>query len=195
MFQSLNVTIIWIKVLNNHDQYKNFKIIKKVQSELAIQTNNSIIKELLIMLLNAINENVHKIQDSSEAYALQEKLVNDISTNMLDHESDEDLRQVLTQTVAEISNLHMNMKNSSNQLEFFNQIIITRFDHKILKSANIWDKYRQNENYADLLLNKQKKRKRQFNVSKSEYVSDADLNSSFDDDITIVTILATHLRW
>ncbi len=195
MFQSLNVTIIWIKVLNNHDQYKNFKIIKKVQSELAIQTNNSIIKELLIMLLNAINENVHKIQDSSEAYALQEKLVNDILTNMLDHESDEDLRQVLTQTVVEISNLHMNMKNSSNQLEFFNQIIITRFDHKILKSANIWDKYRQNENYADLLSNKQKKRKRQFNVSKSEYVSDADLNSSFDDDITIVTILATHLRW
>ncbi len=89
------------------------------------------------MLLNAINENVHKIQDSSEAYALQEKLVNDILTNMLDHESDEDLRQVLTQTVVEISNLHMNMKNSSNQLEFFNQIIITRFDHKILKSANI----------------------------------------------------------
>lgn len=58
-------------------------------------------------------------------------------TNMLDHESDEDLRQVLIQTVAETLNLHMNMKNSSNQSEFSNQIIITRFNCKILKSANI----------------------------------------------------------
>jgi len=70
MFQSLNVIIIWIKVLNNHDQYKNFKIMKKVQSELATWMNDLIIKELLIMLLNAVNENVCKIQDSSEAYAL-----------------------------------------------------------------------------------------------------------------------------
>lgn len=31
------------------------------------------------MLLNAVNENVCKIQDSSEAYTLQEKLANDIS--------------------------------------------------------------------------------------------------------------------
>ncbi len=69
MFQSLNVTIIQIKVFNNHDQYKNFKIMKKVQSELTIWVNDSIIKELLIMLLNAINENVCKIQDSSKAYA------------------------------------------------------------------------------------------------------------------------------
>ncbi len=89
------------------------------------------------MLLNAVNENVCKIQDSSEAYALREKLANDISTNMLDHESDEDLKQVLTQIVAETLNLYMNMKNSSNQSEFFNQIVITRFDCKILKSANI----------------------------------------------------------
>ncbi len=34
---------------------------KKVQSELATWVNDSIIKELLIMLLNAINENVRKI--------------------------------------------------------------------------------------------------------------------------------------
>ena len=107
---------------------------------------------------------------------------------MLDHESDEDLRQVLIQTVAETLNLHMNMKNSSNQSEFSNQIIITRFNCKILKSANIWNEYRQDENYADLLSNKQKKWKRQFNVLKSEYVSDADLDSSFNDDITVVSL-------
>jgi len=63
--------------------------------------------------------------------------MNDISTNMLNHESDEDSRQVLTQTVVKTSNLHINMKNSSNQSEFFNQIIITHFDCKILKFANI----------------------------------------------------------
>ncbi len=107
---------------------------------------------------------------------------------MLNYESDKDLKQVLTQTVAETSNLHINIKNSSNQLEFSNQIIITHFDCKILKSANIWNEYRQNENYADLLLNKQKKWKRQFNVLKSEYVNDADFNSSFNNHITVVLL-------
>ncbi len=36
--------------------------------------------------------------------------------------------------------------------------------------------------------NKQKKRKRQFNVLKSKYVNDANLDSSFDDDITVVSL-------
>jgi len=107
---------------------------------------------------------------------------------MLDYESDEDSKQVLTQTVVETLNLHMNMKNSSNQSEFSNQIVITCFDCKILKSANIWDEYKKDENYADFLSNKQKKRKRQFNILKSEYVSNTDLNSSFDDDITVVSL-------
>ncbi len=64
MSQPKPVIIIHIKVLNSHDQYKDSKVMKKVRSELAIRAKNPVVEELLVMLLNQANEDVHKFQET-----------------------------------------------------------------------------------------------------------------------------------
>ena len=83
---------------------------KKVCSELIIYTNNSVIQELLMQLLNDANEDVQKIQESLNAVVIQKKIAEETTVDVAEIIDISD-HQKLVQTVSEKLNLYMNIKN------------------------------------------------------------------------------------
>ena len=127
---------------------------KKIWSELVTWVNDLIIKQLLMTLLNAVNENVWRIQESSEAKALCEKLMTHIFTDLMNQNNDD---QLLAKTVAEVVNLDMNIEDLLENLSSSTSIVITHSDHHVQKPSNMWDEYWNDKMYAELLRDRSSK--------------------------------------
>ncbi len=179
MSQQKPVTIICIKVLNSHDQYKVSKAMEKVRSELAIRAKDPVVEELLVMLLNQANEDVHKFQESPKGIALKQRVAEEESGQVIGPELAKEKGQLLAQTVAEQPDLHMDMKDPPRQPAVTSEEIgMTCSGRKVQKPTKLLDEYANDKEYLGFVSNQSGKQRRQANDSESDFNNGADASSS-----------------
>jgi len=163
---------------------------KKMKAELAMRVNDSIIQQLLIQLLNSVNSDVQQIQQTLKAQIIKVKAHKEVSLQNVIAEELND--QLLTQTVHDSLNLHMNIKNDQNITDII--IVQTTCSERIIKALKkLLKEYQKNDEYITAFImsksSEHRKRKRS-KASEADFVDENSSNQNDDKDFDDTHILS-----